>query len=712
MNLEKVEQELAELRQRLRPSDLKSCILGELIPAELKQRPHWIGWKRVLRVGKDGKPKPTKIPYQLNSPHQKALTNKPTTWTPFPTTVAIDATLHQTEKDADRAEGFAGIGFVFTNSDYAGVDFDHVRDPQTGTVEQWAGDIIDALGSYTEISQSGTGLHAILRLSTPLLSVAEGGRFRAGRLEMYDASSPRFFAMTGNVDGLGVKAIKEVDLRPWQAKLPTLDPRLESSSQKSSRDVDQSSEDFALACKLARQFNCDREKVTEEFRRQAVQRDKVTIRKDYVSRTVEKAIERVLSSAASPGATNVSDVDLTPQWPDPLKPEAFHGLPGEIARGIEPYSEADPAATLVQLIVGFGNVIGRKPFYRVEEDVHFSNEFVVLVGPTSKARKGVSWMQVRRLLEQGDPTWGKRLMPGLSSGEGVVHWVRDARGEDHGESDKRLIVVESEYASVLAKMVRQGNTLSPILRQAWDGGRLGSLTKKASESCDEPHISIIGHITQEELRRSLNRTELANGFANRFMFICVRRSKLLPDGARIPNELRQHFADRLKAAVEFARSVDPMTRDSEARELWHQVYGPLSEGRAGLFGAVIGRAEAHVLRLSCLYALLDSERTIKSDHLRAALAVWKYAEDSALYIFGEATGDPVADAIIAALRNNSGGLTRTAISETFSRNLSKRRLDIALSSLQSQGRAHSVKREVDGGRPAEIWSYGPTKKTN
>ena len=708
MNLEKEKQELAELRQRLRPLNLGSTF-GELIPADLKRLPHWIGWKLVLRVGKDGKPKATKVPYQLNSPHRKAARNRPSTWTSFPATIVIDRTVHQTDQDADRAAGFAGLGFVFNNTDLAGVDFDHVRHPQIGAVEQWARNIISDLNSYTELSQSGEGLHTIVRLPKPL---TKGGRYRAGRIEMYDRTSSRFFAMTGNVGGFAVKDIREVDLTTWQAKLLTLDPQATSLSRESAHTADQSREDFALACKLAQQFNCDREKVTEEFRRQAVQRDKVTIRKDYVPRTVEKAIERVLGSAASPGATNVSDVDLTPKWPDPLKPEAFHGLPGEIARGIEPYSEADPAATLVQLIVGFGNVIGRKPFYRVEEDVHFSNEFVVLVGPTSKARKGVSWMQVRRLLEQVDPTWGKRLMPGLSSGEGVVHWVRDARGEDHGESDKRLIVVESEYASVLATMARQGNTLSPVLRQAWDGGRLGSLTKKASESCDEPHISIIGHITQEELRRSLNRTELANGFANRFMFTCVRRSKLLPDGARIPNELRHHFADRLKAAFEFARSVDQMTRDSEARELWHQVYGPLSEGRAGLFGAVIGRAEAHVLRLSCLYALLDSERTIKSDHLRAALAVWKYAEDSALCIFGEATGDPVADAIIAALGNNPDGLTRTALSEMFSRNLSKSRLDIALNSLQSQGRAHSVKREVNGGRPAEIWFYGPTKKTN
>lgn len=156
--------------------------------------------------------------------------------------------------------------------------------------------------------------------------------------------------------------------------------------------------------------------------------------------------------------------------------------------------------------------------------------------------------------------------------------------------------------------------------------------------------------------------------------------------------------------MNFARSVGEMTRDSQARELWCQVYEPLSEGRAGLLGAIIGRAEAHVLRLSCLYALLDSSRTVGLDHLKAALAFWKYAEDSAVHIFGEATGDPVADTILSALRNNPDGLPRTEISGLFTRNQSKARIDTALASLRAQGKAHMVKRRSEQGGPAEVWS--------
>jgi putative DNA primase/helicase len=163
-------------------------------------------------------------------------------------------------------------------------------------VEQWALNIIDELNSYTEISQSGTGLHTIVRLTRPLARAGEGGRYRAGRIEMYDSSSPRFFVMTGNVDGIGVKAVRKLDLTTLQKELSRLDPKAQSLPTKSPHSGDQSRDDFALACRLAREFHCDPKKVTEEFRRQAVQREKVTGREDYVRRTVGAAIRTVANA--------------------------------------------------------------------------------------------------------------------------------------------------------------------------------------------------------------------------------------------------------------------------------------------------------------------------------------------------------------------------------------------------------------------------------
>jgi hypothetical protein len=237
-----------------------------------------------------------------------------------------------------------------------------------------------------------------------------------------------------------------------------------------------------------------------------------------------------------------------PAWPDPPAEEAFHGLAGRIVRMIEPSSEADPVALLVQTLVAFGSIIGRGAFFQVEGDKHHANEFAVLVGRTSKGRKGTSWGRVNRLLTEAEDQWAaNRIQTGLSSGEGLIWAVRDPikklekikdkggiRYEevdaDPGEPDKRLLILETEFASVLKQTERQGNTLSPILRQAWDGMPLRTMTKNSPARSTGAHISLIGHITVDELRRYLTQTESANGFGNRHTWFCTQRSKELPEG--------------------------------------------------------------------------------------------------------------------------------------------------------------------------------------
>ena len=70
--------------------------------------------------------------------------------------------------------------------------------------------------------------------------------------------------------------------------------------------------------------------------------------------------------------------------------EAYHGLAGDVVRTIEPHTEADPVAILVQVLTNVGNIIGRCPYYQVESDYHRTNLFCVIVGQSSKARKGTS----------------------------------------------------------------------------------------------------------------------------------------------------------------------------------------------------------------------------------------------------------------------------------------------------------------------------------
>jgi hypothetical protein len=257
------------------------------------------------------------------------------------------------------------------------------------------------------------------------------------------------------------------------------------------------------------------------------------------------AVEAVLPklqtlAAGSPGES----APAQPSWPT-LASEARYGLAGEILAAIEPHTEADPVAILAQFLAFYGSCVGRAPYFMVESDRHGVNESMVLIGRTSRARKGTALGHVRRLFEAADSTWtGKCIANGLSSGEGLIWAVRDPITKlvtekdgttrdvpvDEGVLDKRLLVIESEYASVLKVMSRKGNTLSPVIRDAWDGHSLRSLVKNFPARASDPHISILGHITKTELKSLLTETEVANGYGNRVLWLCVRRSKLLPRG--------------------------------------------------------------------------------------------------------------------------------------------------------------------------------------
>lgn len=229
-------------------------------------------------------------------------------------------------------------------------------------------------------------------------------------------------------------------------------------------------------------------------------------------------------------------------WPAPLEESALHGPAGRFIRTVEPHSEADPAALLGQFLQAFGSAVGPRPHFLAESDRHGVNLNAVFVGDTAKGRKGTSWGHVRRVIVAADPDWNDRIMAGLSSGEGLIWQVRDPivhrdpikeKGRvvgyeevvaDEGVKDKRLLVFEGEFASVLRVCSRNGNTLSAVIRNAWDTGNLRTLTKNSPANASGAHISIVGHITRDELLRYLEDTEAANGFGNRFLWFCVRRS--------------------------------------------------------------------------------------------------------------------------------------------------------------------------------------------
>jgi hypothetical protein len=395
------------------------------------------------------------------------------------------------------------------------------------------------------------------------------------------------------------------------------------------------------------------------------------------------------------------------EWPAPVAEQALHGPAGEFVRLIEPHTEADPIALLIQLLVAFGVAAGRHAHLRIEASRHYPNEFCVLVGASGKGRKGSSWDHVEHLLAAADPDFTSgRLVSGLSSGEGLIAEVRDPLDDRDtaAPADKRLLVMEPEFAQVMKVLAREGNTLSPVVRNGWDSKRLQSLVRNAPLRASAAHVGIVAHITKDELLRYLNATELANGFFNRFLLVAVKRSKLLPFGGHLAGTELNQLKDQITGALRHARTRGELTFDPEARERYSQIYERLSAAQPGMFGAATGRAEAHTIRLALIYALLDSSPTISRPHLDAALALWRYARDSTHWVFGDSLGDPTADDIWALARGRAHGISRTEVRDLFSRNKKAREIDRALTTLVDAGRLQRTRgHDRTTGRPAEIW---------
>jgi hypothetical protein len=388
-------------------------------------------------------------------------------------------------------------------------------------------------------------------------------------------------------------------------------------------------------------------------------------------------------------------------WPEPLEEAAYQGVVGEWIHRLEPHTESDAAALLTQFLACIGNLFGRSVFYQVEGVKHHTNIFVCIVGKTAKGRKGTAYQHASRLMRDLESAWMEA--GGLSSGEGIIHAVRDSTEGDDGVRDKRLLVYEPEFATVLKLVERPGNTLSAIVRQAWDTGNLRVMTKNTPLRATQAHISMIAHITKEELLTLLTNNQAANGFANRFLFVAAARSKCLPRGGRVDSLDFSSIQTRLSTAIQFANASAAIDFDAEAGEIWDVIYPELSDGKAGLAGMAIGRAEAQVVRLALVYALLDCSSHIGADHLRAALAVWEYAEATARYVFGDATGNPIADEILHGLRGKAGGMSRTEIRDLFARNKNSTSLQGAIGTLLEAGLARCVKikRPDKIGRPEE-----------
>lgn len=151
------------------------------IPMELKDLPQWVGFAIEIFKGKDGKNEKRKVPKNPKT-GGNAMVNKPETWGTF-----------EEACNGRKIHKYQHIGFAFTKDDpYCGIDIDDCVGPNK-TLSYIAQEILTPfMGTYSEFSASGNGIHIISKGKTP----QQGRKIPELKVELYDAS--RFFVFTGN----------------------------------------------------------------------------------------------------------------------------------------------------------------------------------------------------------------------------------------------------------------------------------------------------------------------------------------------------------------------------------------------------------------------------------------------------------------------------------------------------------------------------------
>ncbi len=413
-----------------------------------------------------------------------------------------------------------------------------------------------------------------------------------------------------------------------------------------------------------------------------------------------------------PGVGAASPIPVIKIIPPVLGEAAYHGPIGQFIRSVRPYTEATDAGILAHLLPAIGTLIGPGPYVWAGTNQP-ARVNTVLVGPTSTGRKGTALAPVDELMACVDKAlWQEQRVGGLSTGEGLVSkvadkktWNEQTQAFDIERVEKRLYVVEEEFSKVLAQLRREGNILSQILRESYDSGNLSVMTRNNPLQAFGAHIAITGHITPEELYDRFNHIEMANGFGNRFLWFAVKSDKVLPRCEPIPAKMFQQAQDSLRRVAKYPAGHVRLA-DASAGKWEKEIYPSLREDKPGMAGALVARGSSMVLRLALIYFLLDPppkgvSRGIAPVHLEAAMAVWRYCEESVQQLFASRAGTFLGDKIMELLKG--GPMTKDELNDHLSAK-QKAEAPGVLTELENSGLVRKTTRKQKGaGRPATVW---------
>lgn len=369
------------------------------------------------------------------------------------------------------------------------------------------------------------------------------------------------------------------------------------------------------------------------------------------------------------------DFDLDPwdqsdERPEPVaSDDMFYGPVGRFALAAGQHTEADPAAVYAQALTLFGAMLGRGPHVEAGNDRHTCAEYTLVIGKTAKARKGTSWAVARDYVDGVEPGFTTRQVASdFGSGEALVELLAPDPDDENAEpKDTRLVIHEPEFASILDVAGRKGSTIASHLRRGWDGHPVSNRVKGRHLLATGYHMAVCAHVTADEFREKITGTDIAGGLLNRFLMVYARRGRLHPHGGNVPRHLLIDHVAAIRQTVERSRrrAAHPVTYTLAGDHAWSELYEELADDAPpGALGSVTSRGDTHCLRLSLLFAMLDDAESIDECHVDAARALWSYCRATAGYVFGDSTGSPDADKLLAALREAAPhGLDGTALGD-------------------------------------------------
>ena len=416
----------------------------------------------------------------------------------------------------------------------------------------------------------------------------------------------------------------------------------------------------------------------------------------------------------------------------------LYGLVGDVARAGGDTTEANPYAVAANFIAFMSCAVGRGPYMAVGNTWHHARQFMLHIGRSGRGRKGDAVSLISRI-ERALKALSQDAAPqvhrgGLSSREGLVYLIHDGYTEGKTEVeavlDKRLLVIESEFANVLHQGKREGNTLSAALRDCWDGVSMKPATKSSRLWATDPHVAMIGAVTPGELLGLMASRELTNGFANRFMMFWAERTKMLAFPRATRQEDVDALAERVHEVLTFCKAERWAEKDNmrvelspDARKRYEKLYlGELNDNSAGeRITALIERRAPMLLRLAMLFALCDLTTTVEVHHINAALAWVRYSVESVKFIFASAADElaveetnDTAQKIVVFLRKEKRVTRKQITVDCFKGHANKTRIDAALDELLSSNPARIAVEEDRSapGRPTKFYQLTAANYAN